>query len=198
MSRPRLPPSIDISTAAVRPAADEAAAGAGAPDCPEDGDSAFAPLAVEIVGGWPRHQGVERPIRAAIAALAIDPAVAPFLPAEAALALSTDAAVQALNRGWRGKDAPTNVLSFPTPPGTPVAPGIPPFVGDVVLALETLEREAAALDVPFHHHLQHLVVHGLLHLFGFDHEVDAMATEMEAIETRVLASLGVPDPYAAA
>jgi probable rRNA maturation factor len=151
---------------------------------------------VEIVGGWPRHPAVERPIRAAVAAVAMDPAVASFLPAEATLALSTDAQVRALNRGWRGKDNPTNVLSFPTPPGTPTAPGIPPFVGDVVLALETVEAEAHDMGLAFEHHVQHLVVHGLLHLFGFDHEDDVMAAEMEGLETRILAAIGVADPYA--
>lgn len=193
MSPPRLPPTVSIRPEQIRPAPDAdggRARGAGA-EAP-----GFAPLAVEIVAGWPRHPGIERPIRAAISALAMDPAVAAFLPAEATLALSRDAEVRVLNRGWRGKDAPTNVLSFPTPPGTPTAPGIPPFVGDVVLALETVEREAGELALPLAHHVQHLVVHGLLHLFGFDHEDDAMAAEMEAIETRVLASIGVADPYA--
>lgn len=187
-------PLIPAEWARPRGAALEEPAGPGpqslGPDAP------FAPLAVEIVGGWPRHAGIERPIRAAIAALAIDPRVAPFLPAEATLALSSDAQVRALNRGWRRKDKPTNVLSFPTPPGTPTAPGVPPFVGDVVLALETTEREATELAIPFRHHVQHLVVHGLLHLFGFDHEEEAMAADMEAIETRILATLGVADPYA--
>jgi len=175
----------------------------------EPPESPFLPLAVEIVGvgvgggtaakvsgGWQVLPGIEKRIRAAVAALAAHPRVAPFLPAEGCIALSTDAQVRKLNSAWRAKDRPTNVLSFPTPPGQPVEPGIPPFVGDVVLALETVRREAEELAIPVEHHVQHLTVHGLLHLFGFDHEEEGMAREMEAIETEVLASLGIPDPYA--
>ena len=159
----------------------------------------FLPLAVEIVGaeaGWQRLGAVEAKIAAAVAALGGHHRVAPFLPAEACIALSTDASVRTLNRAWRTKDHATNVLSFPTPPGQPVAEGIPPFVGDVVLALETIQQEALGLGIPVEHHIQHLVIHGLLHLFGFDHEEDAMAEEMEAIETEVLATMGIGDPYA--
>lgn len=176
---------------------DEASAQADA----EPSESPFLPLAVEIVGvgvggGWQGLPGIEKRIRAAVAALGAHPRVAPFLPAEGCIALSTDAQVRKLNSAWRAKDRPTNVLSFPTPPGQPTEPGIPPFVGDVVLALETVRREADDLGIPVEHHVQHLTVHGLLHLFGFDHEEDAMAREMETIETQVLASLGIPDPYA--
>lgn len=159
----------------------------------------YLPLAAEIVGyekEWQRLEGIDSAIALAVTATGTHPRVAPFLPAEACVALSTDADVRVLNRGWRGKDRPTNVLSFPTPPGQPVEAGVPPFVGDVVLALETVLAEAADLAIPFRHHVQHLVVHGLLHLFGFDHEQPNMAREMETIETEILASIAVPDPYA--
>jgi probable rRNA maturation factor len=119
-------------------------------------------------------------------------------PAEAAVALSTDAEVQVLNRTYRGKDSPTNVLSFPAAPmpgGTTANDAARPL-GDIILALETLRTEAAEQGIPPLHHLQHLVIHGVLHLLGYDHETDAEAKAMEAIETAVLARLGIPDPYA--
>ncbi len=116
-------------------------------------------------------------------------------PAEAAIALSSDARVQALNRTYRGKDKPTNVLSFPAG-----ADGLPPgsrrHLGDIVLAAETVAREAAAEGKPLRHHVQHLAVHGLLHLLGYDHETGPEAAGMEALEVEILEQLGVPDPYA--
>ena len=109
----------------------------------------------------------------------------------ATLALADDALVRDLNRRFRGKDKPTNVLSFPS---GEVASGAP--LGDIVVARETLEREAALDGKPIDHHLMHLVVHGLLHLLGYDHESDDEAEAMERLETAILAELGVPDPYA--
>jgi probable rRNA maturation factor len=115
--------------------------------------------------------------------------------AEAAIALSSDERVRALNLTYRGKDKPTNVLSFPAgEDGLP--PGSRRHLGDIVLAAETVAREAAAEGKPLHHHLQHLAVHGLLHLLGYDHETEAEAAEMEALEVEILGQLGVPDPYA--
>ena len=95
-------------------------------------------------------------------------------------------------------DAPTNVLSFPAAASAPPAPGAPLLLGDVVLAFETVAAEAAAQGKPLADHLAHLVVHGVLHLLGFDHEADAEAERMEALETRLLAGLGIADPYRAA
>jgi probable rRNA maturation factor len=115
--------------------------------------------------------------------------------AELSVLLSDDAEVQVLNRDYRGKDKPTNVLSFPA--GDDGAPGRPRLLGDVVLALETIEREAIAQSKPLADHLSHLTVHGVLHLLGHDHEIETQATVMEALETEVLSSLGVADPYAA-
>jgi probable rRNA maturation factor len=112
--------------------------------------------------------------------------------AELSIVLTDDAEQQELNREWRGIDKPTNVLSFPQiEPFGPVS-GI---LGDIVLARETLEREAEELQKPFHHHFTHLVVHGFLHILGYDHIEERDALEMESLETRILATLGIPDPY---
>ncbi len=115
-------------------------------------------------------------------------------PAELSIVLGDDALVQDLNRRWRGKDKPTNVLSFPALDAL-APPGAPRLLGDVVLAFETLVSEAATAGRPLAHHLRHLVVHGVLHLLGYDHEAPDEAERMEALETAILARLGVPDPY---
>ena len=105
--------------------------------------------------------------------------------------LTDDIAVQALNAKFRGKDQPTNVLSFPTPPNPEQ------HLGDIALAYQTCAREAAEQGKSLAFHLQHLVAHGVLHLLGYDHMTELEAEEMEGLERVVLASLGVPDPYAA-
>ena len=113
--------------------------------------------------------------------------------AELSILLTNDEEQQALNKQWRGKDAATNVLSFPQiEPFGPVV-GI---LGDITLARETLEREAADLGKSFADHYTHLVVHGFLHILGYDHMTDEEALQMESLETQILASLGVEDPYA--
>ena len=105
--------------------------------------------------------------------------------------LTDDAEQRVLNRTWRGKDAPTNVLSFAmADPAAPAPAGAPVLLGDVVLAFETVAREAAEQTKPLPDHLSHLVVHGVLHLLGFDHENDAEAAIMEARETEILARAG--------
>jgi len=104
--------------------------------------------------------------------------------------LSSDEQVQDLNARFRGKDAPTNVLSFPA---HTTAGG---HLGDVILALGVCQREAREQRKSLAHHLQHLTAHGVLHLLGYDHEMDAEADSMEALERAILAELGVPDPYA--
>jgi probable rRNA maturation factor len=117
--------------------------------------------------------------------------------AELSVVLADDATVRRLNRDWRGKDAATNVLSFALAEAEqPDFPGAPLTLGDVVLAHETVLAEAARDGKPVHHHLAHLVVHGVLHLLGHDHVEDPMAAAMERIETSVLAGFGIPDPYA--
>ena len=113
--------------------------------------------------------------------------------------LVDDRAIRALNRNWRGKDKATNVLAFPAHSArsgrfggrVPIRP-----LGDVVIAFETVQREAESARVPFDHHLAHLAVHGFLHLLGYDHAAEAEAETMEALEVAILARLDVPDPYA--
>ncbi|NKB53178.1 MAG: rRNA maturation RNase YbeY [Rhizobiaceae bacterium] len=114
---------------------------------------------------------------------------------ELSLLFADDALVQDLNFQWRQINRPTNVLSFAAReaggPETPV-------LGDIVLARETIEREAAQQDKSRDDHLSHLIVHGFLHLIGFDHESDAEAADMESLETRILDDLGIADPYMSA
>ena len=113
--------------------------------------------------------------------------------------LGDDALLRRLNRQWRHKDKPTNVLSFPARDATSraAAPpaGAPLPLGDVILAFGTVAGEAAAQGKTLADHLAHLVVHGVLHLLGFDHAEGAAAARMEALETTVLAGMGVADPY---
>jgi probable rRNA maturation factor len=112
--------------------------------------------------------------------------------AELSIVLMDDASQQELNKQWRGMDKPTNVLSFPQiEPFAPVL-GI---LGDITLARETLEREAEELGVSFNDHFTHLVVHGFLHILGYDHIDENEALVMEGLETQILATLGVSDPY---
>jgi probable rRNA maturation factor len=113
--------------------------------------------------------------------------------AELSVVLADDATVRDLNARWRGKDAPTNVLAFAS--DEPPAKGKPVLLGDVVLAYETVAREAKEQGKRLADHVRHLVIHGVLHLLGFDHIKAAPAKRMEALETRILASLGVADPY---
>ncbi|MXN66811.1 rRNA maturation RNase YbeY [Stappia sp. GBMRC 2046] len=114
--------------------------------------------------------------------------------AELSLVLTDDASIRELNREWRGKDKPTNVLSFPG--GDEDEPPFGPLLGDIVIARETLEREAESEKKSFEAHLTHLFIHGLLHLFGYDHQIEEEAQEMEDAERRILARLGISDPYA--
>lgn len=112
--------------------------------------------------------------------------------AELSIVLTDDAEQRELNRDWRGKDSATNVLSFPQiEPFGPVT-GI---LGDVILARETLEREALDLGKSLSDHFTHLIVHGFLHILGYDHIDEQDALAMEALETQILAGLGIADPY---
>jgi probable rRNA maturation factor len=107
------------------------------------------------------------------------------------LLLTDDAEMRVLNRTWRGKDTATNVLSFPAND----AIREPGLLGDVVLAYETTRKEAREQNIALEDHVAHLVVHGVLHLLGFDHAEDAEAERMENLERTALASLGIADPY---
>ena len=140
--------------------------------------------------GWP-HGLDALADRAVFEALAQSKARVTGL-AELSIVLTDDAEQQELNRDWRGIDKPTNVLSFPQIEPFGAVTGI---IGDIVLARETLEREAADLDKPFAHHFTHLVVHGFLHILGYDHIDEADALQMEGLEIQILGTLGVPDPY---
>ena len=105
---------------------------------------------------------------------------------ELSIVLSDDAQVRVLNRTYRQKDTPTNVLSFPQ---------TGPLLGDIILARETLAREATEKGASFEAHLTHLIIHGWLHLQGFDHQTEAEAEQMEAVEIAALRTLGIDNPY---
>jgi len=145
---------------------------------------------------WHDEPDAETVILRAVAAAA-ETADADTDGAELAVMLTDDEGIRTLNRNWRGIDKPTNVLSFPAlQPTAPPGDDDPPrMLGDIAIAYETLRREADEEQKPFDHHLSHLAVHGFLHLIGYDHETDAEAEAMEALERERLAQLGIPDPY---
>jgi probable rRNA maturation factor len=138
---------------------------------------------------WDAEPAAAQTVRAAIVAAAA------LVPAEGEISvlLTDDAGVRDLNRTWRGLDQPTNVLSFPA--AKPVNRPGGALLGDIAVAYETLAREAAADAKPFGHHLAHLVVHGFLHLLGYDHQTDSQADAMEGLERAALARLDIADPY---
>lgn len=115
--------------------------------------------------------------------------------AEVCVVLNDDDGVRALNRQWRAKDRPTNVLSFPAMAEAVPLDGMPWVLGDVVLALETVVREAREQGKTVDAHFSHLLVHGMLHLLGFDHETPRQAARMEPLEVAILETLGIADPY---
>jgi len=143
-------------------------------------------------GDWGEEAAWRPLVERVAAAVAARPELIVPEGAELSLLLTDDAHVRVLNRTWRGKDKPTNVLSFPAADEDD-EPG--PLLGDVAVARETTAREAIEEGKRFDDHFAHLLVHGLLHLFGFDHETDEEAEEMEALETEILAGLGIADPY---
>ena len=152
-------------------------------------------LRVELTeddGDWSRLENAEAVIEGAAGAVA---AVMgrELRSGSVSVALSSDAHVAELNERFRGIAKATNVLSFPA--GAVAADG---HLGDIVLAWETVEREAREQDVSLVHHVQHLVVHGILHLLGYDHTTTADAERMEALEIKILSELGVANPYTGA
>ena len=156
-------------------------------------------LDVEIEEIWPTGDWAHLGQSAASALTSLAPELAnPRLAAS--LLFTSDNEVQALNREWRGKDKPTNVLSFPMLEAYELAriasDGPPVLLGDVALAHETCAREAAAKGVPLDHHAAHLIIHGLLHLAGHDHELSPLDAEaMEELEIKALALMGIGNPY---
>jgi probable rRNA maturation factor len=145
---------------------------------------------------WEQVAQARATVLRAVAAVAAHRDAAPMLRPrdELGVSLGDDAAIAELNGHWRDKPRPTNVLSFPAPPMPQTE--MPRFLGDIVLAFETIAREAASEGKAIEEHLAHLVVHGFLHLLGHDHETDEEARGMEALETGILATMGIVDPYA--
>ncbi len=138
---------------------------------------------------WDKNPDAETIVRDAITSAA---KITAQNAAEVAILLTDDSAIRDINRQWRDQDKPTNVLSFPS--GATGDGGV--HLGDIVIAYETLSREAEVENKPFAHHLAHLAIHGYLHLLGYDHMTNADATRMETLETTLLGQLGIPDPYA--
>lgn len=161
--------------------------------------AASAPPALDIdlsveAGDWPPEAELAALAQRAVTATLAELGVAGGA-SELSILFTDDAHVRSLNAQWRGKDKPTNVLSFPA--FASFAKGkLPPMLGDIALALETVRAEAGLDSKPFDHHLTHLLVHGTLHLLGYDHETDDDAEEMEGLERRILAGLAIADPYA--
>lgn len=146
-------------------------------------------LEVDIIGASPIWRGHEEILAKALAAAAAEEGAS----GSVSLLLGDDAAIAELNRQFRGKNGPTNVLSFPPAPG---AEGGANFLGDIALAAETIVEEANFQGKRFENHAAHLAVHGFLHLLGYDHDDPSQAEAMEARERTILAIVGIEDPYA--
>lgn len=155
--------------------------------------------------GWPAGADwqalCDKAVRAALEQTPHAPLVRLDALVEISIRLADDAEVQSLNRDYRDKDRPTNVLSFPMVQKDLLqalanSDDGEVLLGDIVLARETCEREAAEKGIAFADHATHLVVHGTLHLLGYDHMIEHEAQAMEAMETRALAGLAIADPYA--
>ncbi|SOC13566.1 rRNA maturation RNase YbeY [Stappia indica] len=149
-------------------------------------------VAVEA-DGWPGEDELEALVARVVGVACREAELELVEGAELSVVFADDARVRELNRDWRDKDAPTNVLSFPG--GDEEEPPFGPLLGDIILARETVAREAGELEIAFSDHVTHLVAHGFLHLFGYDHQMEDEAEEMEALERRILAVLGIADPY---
>jgi probable rRNA maturation factor len=164
----------------------------GEADGASDEEPGPSPAGVVVLhDAWRSLNGAVSTVhQAVIAAYEAEPGLA---GGDVAIALASDAEVRDLNGRFRGQDKPTNVLSFPAA-ALPNAPASDAS-GDIVIAYETVMREAAEEGKPPLHHLAHLTIHGLLHLGGYDHEDDGEAEEMEALERRILRNLGMADPY---
>lgn len=143
---------------------------------------------------WPSLADFEDVVRQAVAS-ALVAANEDVSGCEVSLLFTDDAAIAELNAEWRGKGSPTNVLSFPTAEDMPLPEGEPRPLGDIVLAYGVISREAVEQGKTLRDHTAHLIVHGTLHLIGYDHETDDDAEEMERLETGILKGLGISNPY---
>jgi len=145
-------------------------------------------------GDWPAEKDLLRLAETAICATLSKGKLQVVDSCELSLLFTDDASIRKLNGEWRDKDKPTNVLSFPGSDPTDDIYG--PLLGDIVFGFETITAEARDMGVDFSDHLSHLTVHGLLHLFDYDHQESDEAELMEGLEKTILASLGIDDPYA--
>jgi probable rRNA maturation factor len=149
-------------------------------------------IAIDILveaGDWPGEEALRRSAERAVGAA--ESALGPEAPAgELSLVFTDDVHIRRLNAQYRGQDKATNVLSFPLGKGE--------LLGDVILSAETVAREAAIAEIALEDHMAHLLIHGFLHLLGYDHEAEADAERMEELERAALGRIGVADPYAGA
>jgi len=150
-----------------------------------------------VAAGWRRILDDPRRLARRVAAATLAATkVGNTADTELSIVLTDDPAMRRLNRDYRGRDRTTNVLSFPAENNGPGHATGPRLLGDVILALETVEREAEAAGLEPSDHAAHLIVHGILHLLGYDHATDAEAAVMERLESRILSHLNIADPYA--
>lgn len=159
---------------------------------PDPLPASSATIAVDVMVAsplWDDAPEAEAVVRRTLAAAAAETA---DNRAEIAVLLTDDSAIRELNRLWRDQHKPTNVLSFPSSAAGRAAG----HLGDIVIAYETVAREAEMEAKPFAHHLAHLALHGYLHLLGYDHMTNSDADKMERLEAGLLQQLGIPDPYA--
>lgn len=141
---------------------------------------------------WESFDGLEKLTRDCVEASLAESGAKLVEGCEISVTFCDDVEIRALNAEWRGKDKPTNVLSFPTPGPLTARP----LLGDIVIAYETMAREAIDQEKTLRDHTAHMVVHGFLHLIGYDHETAAEAEIMEGLERRIASRLGLRDPYA--
>jgi len=164
--------------------------------------TALPEFAIEVsieYAPWEKHPALDDVIGRALRQAVVTTGVRLRSGAEVSVLLCDDDFIAGLNKQWRDRDAPTNVLSFPASgdvTGDLVGQlAAAPLLGDIIIAYETTAREAVEENKNFQDHFTHLAVHGFLHLLGYDHIVDAEAEEMEGLERDILAALGIDDPY---
>ncbi|MEX0853731.1 MAG: rRNA maturation RNase YbeY [Bauldia sp.] len=154
------------------------------------------PVSVDVLfeaGGWRERSSLKRLVEAAVGASLAAVPIPIASPAEVSVVFTDDRHVRRLNRRYRGRDKASNVLSFPAPR---TSGRLGPLLGDILLARQTVVREAAEQGLTAADHVTHLIVHGFLHLLGYDHQTDTDAAVMERLEAAILGRLGIADPYA--